>query len=607
MDSPHTTRSLGQSPFFYYNPEPGHFSPRPSAEYEGYPMQHFPPHMYHADMMALGHAPHMYGRQAPSASPVYLPPKTAMALQSFNTPVASPRPLHQRPAFLHSNDGLALSLNTECSTPDLFVYPSTPPLSVSASTVNSPPSTCGILPTPVSGGRLPSDNLEGVKEGCEGEVQTEILAGGDWTRCGSPPLTPVFINPTSLAAARQDPDLLSLESSCPSLSPSPSPVPCSTVSDQSDFDFCDPRELFVNPANSTFPTNTVNLQSLAGGDHEPTSHLGSHLIKSESHFTNSFDSLGATTLGSLAAFDTLSDFDSENGFVTHLAQSSPAEEVTYSQNKRQRLELLSFDDEDILSEDSFDDFDTQNDAARVSLPSSPHSRRASETGSTKMKSKKRSAPKKAVASKILVSADSKASDTTQSAEEGPSPQQTSGQQQSSSVQESNSGSSDTNPAASSTGTPAAASQPISRRGRKQSLTEDPSKQFVCTLCSRRFRRQEHLKRHYRSLHTHDKPFKCNDCGKQFSRSDNLSQHARTHGTGAMVMGVLEEGEMPPTDKIESTEETEVGALGSVLFEAASAAANASGSSSGSNSGRDSTSPAPSMENPSAPKKRKREE
>jgi isoaspartyl peptidase/L-asparaginase-like protein (Ntn-hydrolase superfamily) len=40
-------------------------------------------------------------------------------------------------------------------------------------------------------------------------------------------------------------------------------------------------------------------------------------------------------------------------------------------------------------------------------------------------------------------------------------------------------------------------------GRKRSLTEDPSNTFVCTLCNRRFRRQQHLKRHYRSLHTHD--------------------------------------------------------------------------------------------------------
>ena len=34
------------------------------------------------------------------------------------------------------------------------------------------------------------EGFEGVKEGCEGEVQSENLAGGDWARCGSPPMTP---------------------------------------------------------------------------------------------------------------------------------------------------------------------------------------------------------------------------------------------------------------------------------------------------------------------------------------------------------------------------------------------------------------------------------
>lgn len=86
----------------------------------------------------------------------------------------------------------------------------------------------------------------------------------------------------------------------------------------------------------------------------------------------------------------------------------------------------------------------------------------------------------------------------------------------------------------------AAPAPTTRRGRKQSLTEDPSKTFVCTLCNRRFRRQEHLKRHYRSLHTGDKPFECNDCGKKFSRSDNLAQHQRTHGSGNFPLAL--EGE-----------------------------------------------------------------
>lgn len=94
-----------------------------------------------------------------------------------------------------------------------------------------------------------------------------------------------------------------------------------------------------------------------------------------------------------------------------------------------------------------------------------------------------------------------------------------------------------------------------RRGRKPKPFDplDHTKQFVCTHCQRRFRRQEHLKRHVRSLHTGEKPFKCGDCGKTFSRSDNLAQHGRTHAkwggaavaaaaaTTTSVAGVSEEG------------------------------------------------------------------
>jgi DNA-directed RNA polymerase subunit RPC12/RpoP len=84
----------------------------------------------------------------------------------------------------------------------------------------------------------------------------------------------------------------------------------------------------------------------------------------------------------------------------------------------------------------------------------------------------------------------------------------------------------------------ASSSSTTRRDRKMSFTDNRSKTFVCTLCSRRFRRQEHLKRHHHSLHTHDKPFECTDCGKKFSRSDNLGQHQRTHGAGIVVKGVM---------------------------------------------------------------------
>ena len=141
----------------------------------------------------------------------------------------------------------------------------------------------------------------------------------------------------------------------------------------------------------------------------------------------------------------------------------------------------------------------------------------------------------------------------------------------------------------------AANGPISRRGRKQSLTDDPSKTFVCSLCSRRFRRQEHLKRHYRSLHTHEKPFECADCGKKFSRSDNLSQHQRTHGSGAVVMGVLDEADVRQKHDGYNSSDTE--AIAAHLYDAALAAHNAPSSSSASD---DSASE-------KSQKKRKREE
>ena len=49
--------------------------------------------------------------------------------------------------------------------------------------------SCGILPTPTNPVFF-AENIEGVKEGCEGDVKSEILAGEDWARAGSPPLTP---------------------------------------------------------------------------------------------------------------------------------------------------------------------------------------------------------------------------------------------------------------------------------------------------------------------------------------------------------------------------------------------------------------------------------
>lgn len=425
----------------------------------------------------------------------------------------------------------------------------------------------------------------------------------------------VFIHPRAVTA-RQASDLLSVDS-CPSLSPSPSPTP-KPVSSLIGFDFCDPRNLLVDSQDSINSVEAIDFPPLptlcSGDDEEHKFILGGDLpsIKQESQFTKPFDTSAVLTLGGLPVFDSFSDLDSDNEFVTDLSRCSNPDTIEFPGSKRQRLDLVSFDEEEFLSEASFDDFEESDRPASAGLLTPPESRRASEDSSGKMKSTKKrtqtkKSPKKSNPSTDLIDSDS---DTVRSHAAGSSQEQSSTAQEAGFAQDSATASSDGNAAASSTDNTTASTQPVARRGRKQSLTDDPSKTFVCTLCSRRFRRQEHLKRHYRSLHTHDKPFECTECGKKFSRSDNLSQHARTHGSGAITLGVmgLEEGELPPTEDGNTQDLSDTGALGAVLFEAAQAAANTSSSSSSSGeSERDSSSPPPSIENIKTMKKRKRED
>lgn len=424
---------------------------------------------------------------------------------------------------------------------------------------------------------------------------------------------------------------------CPSLSPSPSPLPRSSISSDTEFDFCDPRDLTVASScdvtihSLSSPTDFPTLPTLCAGDDEEHKLMlgGSAFASKLNHHLPALSSgefalsAPASSSHGLPLFFDFSDLDSEDDFVNGLVDFAPTENTQYLGAKRQRTEPSPFSPlshDSFLSEEDFDEFEINDILASAGLPSPPAtvSPSSSVDSSPTMKIKRKTPMKKVKkaasdsdlsASDSLVVADKKpeVSPTDLARESTTEEQQEEAdeRQNSTPAAQSGSNSSDGNPTGSDGA--AAAPAPVNRRGRKQSLTEDPSKTFVCELCSRRFRRQEHLKRHYRSLHTQDKPFECNECGKKFSRSDNLSQHARTHGSGAIVMGVLEDGELPDEEQDSSMSETEASALGVVLFEAAQAAAGSSTSeSSNGNSIRDSDSPTPS-ESQDQPRKRKRDE
>ncbi|KAI1213940.1 uncharacterized protein F4807DRAFT_456485 [Annulohypoxylon truncatum] len=546
MDPTMMASQMGPTPFFYYTPDPnpenrhhGHFSQQPGFQ-QMQQQQVFPV------VPTLPSTP-IYSRPNSACSQQPFPNKMYGAVPSNVTPMASPQTA-QRPGILVQTQPSKLMLETELCDNDGFYYPATPPLSTSGSSMGSPCNSNDMLATPLNPMFSGLDGCEMVKP--EVETVPENLENLDWANCGSPPLTPVYLQAQAQQSAANQSQVPSPNSSfssdhlsptsCPSLSPSPSPYARSVTSEQDvDSSFCDPRNLTVggvsNPTLAPDFSAPVALEEFRG-DAVPKQSL-----------PTSFD-FNPDIHHGLPTFEDIDDLESEDDFVNRLCNIGDQSGADIKRSRSATCSTtLSLGSESFLGEGDFDADDNSCATGFSSYTSSdPDSHKDKKLKKSKKESRK-------AAPVMNVAADSN------SAQGGEQEQQ---QYTQTEADDSNNAGS---PEGSNAQTPLPA--PPNRRGRKQSLTEDPSKTFVCELCNRRFRRQEHLKRHYRSLHTQEKPFECHECGKKFSRSDNLSQHARTHGSGAIVMNLIdasEEGlDLMPAG------ETDYANFGKVLFQVAS--------------------------------------
>jgi len=379
----------------------------------------------------------------------------------------------------------------ESATSDMFFNPATPPLTHSGL---STPSLPYAISTPISNHGWSSTDEPSITTVAPFEVQLpetpmEYISAG-------------IITPVVKSNASPPPSIALNDIHCPALSPCSSQDSLSAESD-----FCDPRYLTIQTPMATpidvkpdvvFPPMPTfggdDDEFLFGGNIEQYLPMDS-TAKSKPYIAGDFN-------------EELSELgDSEDEFIQNFTES-------------------------VLSSSSSKRIKYEEDSDNEQLPSPPMSTSSSREGS--LGPSKASMPKR----RLLKKKDSVASEDDEMTEEQKIRSFKFG-----SVDDSDH-SSCSSPCDQTSNVGIPINPNVIRRGRKQSLTEDPSKTFVCHLCNRRFRRQEHLKRHFRSLHTEDKPFSCNECGKRFSRSDNLTQHSRIHGTGAVVLGVLTENDVP---------------------------------------------------------------
>ncbi|KAI0100391.1 hypothetical protein GGR51DRAFT_532768 [Nemania sp. FL0031] len=571
MDSNMMNTQMGQASFLYYTPGPntenrqhGHFSQRPGLQQ--IPQQAYP-------MVPTLPSTPIYSRPNSSSSQQAVPAKMFATFPSNVTP--------QRPnSFMASHPG-KLMLETDICDSDAFYYPATPPLSTSGSSMGSPAHIQDVLSTPLNPMFSGLDGCEMIK--ADDEATSSALENLDWSSYGSSPVTPVYYQhlqvpqtgkgislsanlpgdlsatslhnnscttPTNLSFADSTTSYAASASSsssaisCPSLSPSPPPH-C-----EQDLDFCDPRNLTVGGAANPILAAEFSSSPVALEEFRGESAAKDNALPVPFEFNSAVHH-------ALQPFDDISDLESEDEFVNFVSRLVNLDDQSSAEGKRSRSDTcsttLSLGHDSFLTEAGFDYEDTTS-CAVTGMPSPASSFDSDVHTDKKIKKSKKESRK----SLPLMNVTAAGADSTPAQEQ---------QQENTQNEATNPSDNATNSSDNSEPAPAPIPAPANRRGRKQSLTEDPSKTFVCELCNRRFRRQEHLKRHYRSLHTQDKPFECNECGKKFSRSDNLAQHARTHGSGAIVMNLLD-GSEEGLDMI-APADSDYHNYGKVLFQIAS--------------------------------------
>ncbi|RKF80677.1 C2H2 finger domain transcription factor sebA [Golovinomyces cichoracearum] len=563
MDSSyHHVSALPHSSFLYYTPDIRHSGF--SQDQHG----NLPSPIYHSHISQSLQPTSTFSPSEISNSNIPLSQIYHCAYSRGPSNVATPSTEYHKTNYLSSNLSSNLLVDTKIQDPDLYYYPSTPPLSASRSITSSPPDYNG-LTTPINAA------FAGVNRVKEINI-ADATNNRNWTENGSPPVTPVFIQPSSLMSNCSTNDMLSAVQ-CSLLSPSPSPFPNQPLTD-GDLDFCDPRQLTMLPVTQTnsSPAKSNLSQSLTIVPTFCVDEKSSNKELSETESIQNIVDSGLLNYPILSQqlqqnFGPITGIDTEEEFVNGLVNFPLTDSAQYFGAKRHRIGSgsgLSINSECFFSADEAERLRETEDSEQVATacPLSPPSSGSERESKRGKKLRKPRRPTNDAISYDLDLGQVLRTIPKMKTAESESATDSVGNE-SSKVSTSQSGAQDKKRKNENRSDMKHNQAPATRRGRKQSMTEDPSKTFLCELCPQRFRRQEHLKRHFRSLHTEDRPFECQECGKKFSRSDNLSQHARTHGSGAIVMGLIEGSEMHGEA---DADHDRIQGLGSILYRAAAA-------------------------------------